>query len=177
MGQKNRQYNVKRIRNAGRWTEAKLNGAIMSEIRRMMKLRWIPSREALRKNKVDKFLAKCECCGKVKGLYEAGKQRGVPKKVRAFHADHIIPVVPVDEERGPSAKEIREWAKAGGTVEDILSMIKPCTPDWNVRFDNMFVEEDGFQVLCSVCHSRKTAKENKERVEFKNKIKGRKSKK
>jgi len=39
--------------------------------------------------------------------------------------------------------------------------------DWNEYISRMYCEADGFQVLCSTCHSVKTQNERKARKEYK----------
>lgn len=58
--------------------------------------------------------------------------------------DHKEPVVPVEGfERG-------NW-------------------DWHVYIERMFCDSEGFQVLCSSCHDKKTKEEDQKRVKYRKK--------
>ena len=57
--------------------------------------------------------------------------------------DHIAPVIPVDV----------PW------------------PGWEVVIDRMFVEKEGFQILCDCCHTVKSNNETAQRAELKRKLK------
>lgn len=95
---------------------------------------WPPRQRAKDKAKIGRGQYKCAECGKV--CKPAKKVSSAsPARKAEFHLDHKEPVVPVDSEG----------------------------VDWNVYIERLFVDVEGWQVLCVDCHKIKTDKENKER--------------
>lgn len=113
------------------WTEAKFNGFIKGAIRGATR-RWPPKTQALKDAWVERGVYKC--VGYKRRWHHVPVSIKVDgKRVRNVAVDHINPVVcPV----------------AGFT-------------SWDELIDRMFVEADGFQVLCKDCHGQKTADERK----------------
>jgi len=96
--------------------------------------------------------------------------KGKAKRKPNFAADHITPVVPLEEKKGFTAEEVIKAAEAGMSICDLVESIKPGI-DWNVRINNLFTELDGWQAICHDCHRTKTNEENTARREFKKRLK------
>ncbi len=125
------------MRNGGEWTEARFKSFIRGGLR-SISMRWPP------KNKV--YLAS----RRARGVYEcngyAGREAhevpvslpplvGNKRRINNVLVDHIHPVV--DPRSG--------WV------------------DWNTFIDRLFLEADGYQVLCKECHDLKTKHEREAR--------------
>jgi hypothetical protein len=76
----------------------------------------------------------CACCGDI-GPATLPPLQGQKRRRNNAAVDHIDPVV----------------CTRRGYI------------DWNTYIERMFLEEDGYQVLCWKCHSAKTRDEREER--------------
>lgn len=117
------------MRNGGEWTDARFHSFIVSGLR-ALHMKWSPKTKCISEARVRRGVYKCEHCKK-EGAATLPPKEGNKKRIKNILADHIDPVVsPVD-----------------GFV------------DWNTFIDRLFVEQDGYQALCSSCHDKKTAEE------------------
>jgi 5-methylcytosine-specific restriction endonuclease McrA len=82
-----------------------------------------------------------------RGLYECAMCKGRFRKGE-YHLDHIDSVVPID---------------GGNRRKD-----NPARVDFNMYIDRLFVGPEQYQVLCTQCHSSKTALEDSMRTYYKN---------
>jgi hypothetical protein len=116
------------------WTEAKFMGFLKGAIRGATR-RWPPKTQALKDAWVERGVYRCAGYKRMHHDVPVSVKVGT-KRVRNVAVDHINPVVcPV----------------AGFT-------------SWDELIDRMFVEADGFQVLCTECHKKKTGDERKIRA-------------
>ncbi len=123
--------------NEGTMTEAAFRSHIISGLRKAS-MYWKPKGVALKESRDGKMIHP-----------ETGRERIVCKcshcGKRDFEnkmkVDHIDPVVPVD-----------------GFNDNLFLNI-----NWSEYIERMFVEVDGYQVLCKECHDLKTKKETDER--------------
>lgn len=126
-----------KTRAGGLWTEAKFMGFIKGAIRGATR-RWPPKTQALKEAWVERGVYMC--VGYKRRWHHVPVSIKVGgKRVRNVAVDHINPVV---------------CPEAGFTT-------------WDDMIDRMFVEADGFQVLCKSCHDKKTGDERKIRKENK----------
>jgi len=109
--------------------EAQFKAFIVSMIRRQT-MRWKPKSEVKRKARVSRGIYHCAGCGKY-GPATLPPPKGKKRRINNALVDHIDPVID----------------PAVGFV------------DWNIYIDRMFVEEDGLQLLCHSCHTKKTQQE------------------
>lgn len=114
---------------SGKWTDAKFRSFIISGLRSKHS-RWSPKNEAKRAANVARGRYKCACCGEV-GPATLPPLPGNKRRRNNAAVDHIQPVVDPDV----------------GFV------------DWDTYIERMFVEVEGYQVLCWECHEKKTAEE------------------
>lgn len=130
--------NIPRPRCGGEWTEARYTSFIKGLLRAGM-LRWAPKIQAKKNAEVGKEISAfsgrmsmhylCSQCG---AWYPSkGRVEGKPKPINLIMVDHILP-----------------------TVDPATGIIS-----WDDVIDRMFVEEEGFQVLCYKCHHVKTQEE------------------
>jgi len=126
-----------RNRAGGKLTDAGLRGRFISALRRLSKY-WEPKNIAKR-NAREGRIRNPQTDRLVMGTRCAICNGHIMEK--DSEVDHINPVVPVD----------------GFDKDGFLGY------DWNVYLENMFVEADGFQVLCKPCHLIKSNRENEER--------------
>lgn len=122
--------------NGGTWTSARFKSFIISAIRQATH-RWGPRSEALKRARVSRGEYVCAACGKHMGAttwrtYKTGARKGKPKKVKDAIVDHIEPV-----------------------VDPLVGFV-----DWNTFIERMFVEVDGFRVICHDCHEQCTKEQN-----------------
>lgn len=115
--------------NGGKWTDARFNSFIRSALRSAHG-RWGPKAEAKRNARVSRGVYRCADCD---GLVPATLPALPGRKRRRNNAvvDHINPVV------DPNVGFL----------------------DWNTYISRMFVEVEGYQVLCWACHEAKTKEE------------------
>ena len=113
----------------GKWTEARYNSFITSALRGAHG-RWGPKSTAKKKAWISRGVYLCSECGK-EGPATLPPLEGRKRRRNNAAVDHIVPVV------DPAV---------GKTT-------------WDEYVERMFVEEDGYQVLCYECHSTKTKEE------------------
>jgi len=117
------------MRNGGQWSEAKYHSFIVSGLRQLH-LKWPPKSNVIREARIKRGVYKCEGCKQEVPATLPPKQ-GNKNRVKNILADHREAVVnPTD-----------------GFI------------DWNTFIDRLFIEESGYQALCSACHDKKTAEE------------------
>lgn len=126
--------------NGGTWTKARMRSFAMSALRQA---RWGPKYAAIRKAYVGEGINpktghKCQ-------LHKCPTCEKVTAK-GDMHSDHISPVIPLDH----------NWENG------FLGY------DWNEVMRNLWCEVDGFQPICSYCHSKKSKQENIQRKQHKN---------
>jgi len=127
--------------NGGQWTDARFHAFIMSALRKAHS-KWGPKNRAKTKARVRRGFYLCAGCGEVvpasiKGVYKTGPKAGKPRKLDNAAVDHINPVI--------------------DPAEGFVS--------YDRVIERMFVEDDGYQILCRNCHSSKTAEERVVRTE------------
>jgi len=113
----------------GRWTTARFNSFITSALRSAHG-RWGPKTDAKKRARVRRGVYVCELCG-VEGPATLPPLKGKVRRRNNAAVDHIEPVV--DPAIGKTT--------------------------WDEFIARMFVEADGYQVLCYDCHSKKTEEE------------------
>lgn len=118
--------------NGGQWTQARFNSFIKSALRNAS-MRWPPKSRVKQKARVKRGVYLCAGYKRKKHEVPATLPPPSGKKQRIQNAvvDHIKPVI--DPRKG-----FQSWDK----------LIK-----------RMFCEEEGLQVLCYECHSKKTEDE------------------
>ena len=126
-----------RTRAGGKLTEAGLRGRFISALRRLSQY-WEPKNIAKRSAREGR-IRNPSTDRLVMGCRCAKCNGHIMEKDSVV--DHINPVVPT---KGFDKKGFLGY-------------------DWNVYLENMFVEADGFQVLCKPCHLLKSNCENEER--------------
>jgi hypothetical protein len=104
--------------------------------------KWNPASQAKKAARVRRGVYLCALCGKegpatTWTTYKSGDKKGQPKKVKNAVVDHTNPVID----------------PAVGFV------------DWNTVIERMFLEVEGYQVICHACHETKTAEERVVRTE------------
>lgn len=123
--------------------DKKWKGRIINALRRLS-YSYPPRSKAKAKQKVAPATFECEHCGI--WVYEGSKDlekldleapNGIIKG--KVNHDHIEPVIAVSGFRNT------DW-------------------DWHEYIERLFCEQEGFQILCSDCHSKKTKEEDKKRV-------------
>ncbi len=122
-----------KTRNNGRWTEARYKSFIVSALRGAHS-KWGVKADVKKSARVTTGKYECSHCGKV-GQATLPPLEGQKRRRNNAAVDHIDPVVCPDT----------------GFV------------DWNTYIERMFLEEDGYQVLCWECHHAKTNDERKRR--------------
>jgi len=120
-----------KTRCGGRWTEARFKSFITSALRSAHS-KWGPKAAAKKKAWVKRGVYKCEECGK-EGPATLPPKPGNKRRLNNAAVDHVTPVV--DPEVGFT--------------------------NWDEYVERMFIEEDGYQILCWSCHSDKTNEERK----------------
>ena len=128
-----------KTRNNGRWTEARHKSFIISALRGAHS-KWGVKADVKKSARVSTGRYLCAGCGTV-GPATLPPLRGQSRRRNNAAVDHINPVV------NPSQGFI----------------------DWNTYITRMFLEEDGYQILCYVCHGTKTRDEREERTEMRKK--------
>lgn len=118
-----------KTRASGQWTESRYQSFIKSALRRASS-KWGPKNEAKRLARVERGKYLCACCGEV-GPATLPPLPGRKKRRDNAAVDHIDPVID----------------PAVGFV------------NWDTVIERLFVEVEGFQVLCWECHRAKTEKE------------------
>ena len=123
-----------KTRNNGRWTEARHKSFIISALRGAHS-KWGVKADVKKSARVSTGKYLCACCGTV-GPATLPPDKGQSHRKNNAAVDHIDPVVcPKD-----------------GFI------------DWNTYINRMFLEEDGYQVLCWACHGVKTRDERELRT-------------
>lgn len=119
-------------RNGGTWTEARFHSFIKGALRAASN-RWGPKNAVKKKARVKRGVYKC-----------AGYKR------RAHQVPASLPPKPGNKKRINNA-----------VVDHIHPVIDPVTGfvSWDDVIARMFCEEDGLQLLCHECHTRKTQDE------------------
>lgn len=117
---------VQKVRNDGKWTEARFNQFIRSALRSSHG-RWGPKAAAKAKARVSRGVYRCAACNQC-GPATLPPLEGRKRRRNNACVDHINPVV------------------------------DPCVGfvDWDTYIERMFVEEEGYQILCWQCHEDKT---------------------
>ena len=113
----------------GLWTEARFNSFITSALRSAHS-RWGPKSTAKKRAWIKRGVYLCALCGE-EGPATLPPLKGKKRRRNNAAVDHIEPVV------NPAI---------GKTT-------------WDEYIDRMFVEEEGYQVLCHKCHTKKTQEE------------------
>jgi len=121
----------KKTCNGGMWTEARYNSFITSALR-AAHTRWGPKAKAKKKAWIRRGVYKCSQCGEEGPATLPPLEGNKRRRVNAC-VDHITPVV------DPAV---------GKTT-------------WDEYIERMFIEEEGYQVLCWECHSKKSKEERK----------------
>lgn len=117
-------------RNGGAWTEARFRTHIKNALREAS-IRWQPRSVALNAASVDRGTFLCaECQQVLPKTFPKGP--GDKARPNNRHCDHVVPVV--DPAVGFDG-------------------------NWTEYIERMFVEAEGFQILCKQCHTVKTAEE------------------
>jgi len=114
---------------SGKWTPARFNSFITSALRSAHS-RWNPKSVAKKKAWIKRGVYKCEQCG-TEGPATLPPLEGRKRRRNNAAVDHIVPVV------DPAV---------GKTT-------------WDEYIERMFVEAEGYQVLCWECHEAKTKEE------------------
>ena len=122
-----------KTRNNGRWTEARHKSFIVSALRGAHS-KWGVKADVKKSARVDVGRYLCACCGDI-GPATLPPLQGQKRRRNNAAVDHIDPVV----------------CTRRGYI------------DWDTYIERMFLEEDGYQVLCWKCHSAKTRDEREER--------------
>ncbi len=123
-----------KTRNNGRWTEARHKSFIISALRGAHS-KWGVKADVKKSARVSTGLYLCASCSTV-GPATLPPDKGQSRRKNNAAVDHIDPVVnPKD-----------------GFI------------DWNTYINRMFLEEDGYQVLCWACHGVKTRDERELRT-------------
>lgn len=117
--------------NDGKWTEARFRSFIVSALRQAHG-RWGPKNEAKRLARISRGVYRCAECGNA-GPATLAALPGRKRRRNNAAVDHIKPVV------DPNV----------GFV------------NWETYISRMFVEAEGYQVLCWACHEAKTAEERR----------------
>ena len=127
---------VSKTRNGGNWTDARFATFIKSALRAASH-KWGPRHRVRKRSHIGRNLYVCSGYGRgphnVRATVKHPTRKG--KRVNNVQVDHIIPVV--------------------DPIEGFVS--------WDEYIKRMFCEEDGLQVLCHACHTRKTKDERKAR--------------
>ena len=126
-------YGVLKVRNNGRWTEARFRSFIISALRGAHG-KWGVKHDVKKSAWVSRGVYRCEACKK-EGSSTLPPLEGRKRKRNNAAVDHIDPV-----------------------VEPEVGFV-----DWNTYINRMFLEASGYQVLCYKCHAGKTAEERKRR--------------
>ncbi len=79
-----------------------------------------------------------------RGLYKCAICQVDTFKRTEVNLDHIEPVVPVET----------DWHLPDGS------------PDWNIFIKRLYVGQEGFQVICTICHDNKTRMEDELRAHY-----------
>lgn len=128
-----------KTRNNGRWTEARHKSFIISALRGAHS-KWGVKADVKKLARVSTGRYVCAECGNV-GPATLPPLDGQKRRRNNAAVDHIEPVV-----------EPAEGFQ-----------------DWNTYIERMFLELDGYQVLCHDCHSTKTKDERVVRTEMRRK--------
>jgi hypothetical protein len=115
--------------NNGRWTDARFKSFIISALRGAHG-KWGVKHDAKKKAWVSRGVYKCASCAKL-GPATLPPLEGNKRKRNNAAVDHINPV-----------------------VDPVVGFV-----DWNTYINRMFLEIEGYQVLCYKCHADKTAAE------------------
>jgi len=118
-------------RNGGDWTDARFHSFITSGIRQTHS-RWGQKARCKKEAWIRRGVYRCAVCG-IEGPATLPPKEGNKRRINNACIDHIKPVVD---------------PKVGFTT-------------WDEFIDRMFVEIDGYQLLCHSCHKRKTDEERK----------------
>lgn len=119
----------KKPRNNGQWTEARFNSFIKGHLRSASQ-RWGPRNSVKGKARTRRGFYRCnECKEEVPATLPP--KPGNKRRINNAVVDHIHPII------DPSV---------GFTT-------------WDDVVERMFVEEDGLQLLCHDCHTKKTQEE------------------
>jgi len=128
-----------KTRNNGRWTEARYKSFIISALRGAHS-KWGVKADVKKLARVDVGRYVCAECGTV-GPATLPPDSGQSRRRNNAAVDHIDPVV----------------SPTTGFV------------DWNTYIDRMFLELEGYQVLCYKCHGAKTRDERQVRTSMRKK--------
>lgn len=122
-------------RNGGQWTEARFNSFIKGALRAASS-RWGPKYETKKNARI---------------------KRGVYLCAGYYRDSHEVPA-----SLPPKPGNIRRRQVAVDHIEPVVDP-KVGFVDWDEVVKRMFVEVEGFQLLCPECHDNKTADERSER--------------
>jgi len=116
-------------------TDSAFHGFVMSGLR-VKHTKWGPANRVKSKARVRRGYYLCAHCKQevtatIPAIYKSGKKEGLPYKMKNALVDHIEPVI-------DPAKGFEGWSKA---------------------IKRMFLEEDGYQLLCHECHQVKCNEE------------------
>ncbi len=129
--------------NGGQWTAARKRQFIFNGLRQLH-TKWGPACQALKDARVRRGVYLCAGCKEevpatsIFGTYKTGPKAGKPKKVKVAK-DHIRPVV--------------------DPIEGFVG--------YDEYIERIFVEKEGYAILCPRCHNTKTLEENAVRKEAK----------
>ena len=105
----------------------------------MASMKWPPKNEVKKKARVKRGVYVCNRCKKEMPASLPPKP-GNKRRINNASVDHIVPVI--------------------DTTRGFVS--------WDDVIERMFCEEEGFQVLCYACHTKKTQEERRMRSEARN---------
>ena len=116
--------------NSGKWTPSRFQAFIISALRSAHN-KWGPKHEVKNDARVKRGVFKCAGCGK--------------------EGPATLPPLPGNKRRRNNA-----------AVDHIEPVIDPATGfvSWDEYIKRMFLEAEGYQVLCWECHKKKTDEEN-----------------
>lgn len=116
------------------WMTFKLRG---------LSLQWKPKNWAKQDARVERGKYKCADCGEIFG----------PKDIALDHIEPVIPLEKYDDITEEIAKneKLRELTKTENDDKRFRDFF-----DLFIRMSRMFVQKEGFQVLCHSCHEIKT---------------------
>ena len=131
--------------------DTKTKGKIINAIRRLS-FTHKPRNAAKAKRKVGPATWQCDMC---QAVVYTGKKKDIPSEVTDIYPNAIFGKIEIDHQESCVPLEGfpgKKW-------------------DWNIFLDNMFCDEDGFNVICKPCHDSKTFLEKEIRKEARQKNK------
>ena len=123
---------LKQIINGGAWTQARFNSFIKSLLRAGT-FKWPPKNKVKQKARTERGIYLCAGYKRKSHKVPASlpPKKGNKKRINNAVVDHISPV-----------------------IDPNIGFVS-----WDSVINRMFCEEDGLQVLCHLCHTRKSMDE------------------